>query len=663
MPHDIFISYRRNGGEYTAKILRDRLTEAGYRVFFDVESLRSGDFNTKLYSVIDECTDFLLVLSPGALDRCVNNDDWVRREIEYAIEKGKNIVPVMLRGFSFPAELPPSIEPLRYRNGLEANSQFFDAFLQQLQEKFLLTRPTLRRRLAQNPLLRRTIPVLLALLILAGAGLGIRAVAENLDKTYPRKAAEKNLVEEVVYYAVSNLTAVDIISNAAYAFIDSGERYLSSSGDFERLRDEYEVRRSSMEKIDLAPCAASEGFLNRLADSPFDLADVKAMYQTTESTKTKWLDNLDFLMQRLDPNYPLSKEDKLTILACYRSVLDNELESSACACNHVLLPVTDEDALDDFFHIHLPELTVIPLSADRWVRDADALISRIIQCSNHIENTMLELSTRVGITNEENAALAKENEEAYETLVSRYMAQGYSREEAVEIIEKNLEENRLLSEVQVQYLITLGHTRSEAMDLIGNGDDSNKLMAALVHRWISIGHTREETVEIISTHVEDSVEMLTSIASIRTKLLPSAGDNAETLWHKLSYLLSLSLFEDARACTDAYGMAAPGSEAVTGAVHSFIDLVEPNGLLYGVMVMGYYEEDGINEVLRPGDIIMRVNGESCGSFETYMAMKEAVEGEYAVTVLRREDGTLSILDLTLSSDMPRLYLSTLVDNG
>ena len=63
--YDIFISYRRDGGESTAKILRDKLSELGYQVFFDVESLRSGDFNTKLYSVIEECEDFLLVLSPG----------------------------------------------------------------------------------------------------------------------------------------------------------------------------------------------------------------------------------------------------------------------------------------------------------------------------------------------------------------------------------------------------------------------------------------------------------------------------------------------------------------------------------------------------------------------------------------------------------------------
>ena len=85
MGYDVFISYRREGGAATARILRDRLTEMGYRVFFDLESLRSGYFNTALYSVIEECRDVIVVLSPDSLDRCVNDDDWVRLEVEHAL--------------------------------------------------------------------------------------------------------------------------------------------------------------------------------------------------------------------------------------------------------------------------------------------------------------------------------------------------------------------------------------------------------------------------------------------------------------------------------------------------------------------------------------------------------------------------------------------------
>ena len=82
--YDVFISYRRDGGDVTAKHLRDALTERGYRVFLDVESLRNGPFNEALYEVIENTKDFLLILPPNGLDRCVNENDWVRLEIEHA---------------------------------------------------------------------------------------------------------------------------------------------------------------------------------------------------------------------------------------------------------------------------------------------------------------------------------------------------------------------------------------------------------------------------------------------------------------------------------------------------------------------------------------------------------------------------------------------------
>ncbi len=90
----VFISYRRDGGDTLAQLLYDRLTKDGYRVFLDVESLRSGKLNKAIYSKIEECTDFLLILPEHGLDRCKNEDDWVRLEIEYAIKLKKNIIPV-----------------------------------------------------------------------------------------------------------------------------------------------------------------------------------------------------------------------------------------------------------------------------------------------------------------------------------------------------------------------------------------------------------------------------------------------------------------------------------------------------------------------------------------------------------------------------------------
>ena len=110
--YDIFISYRRDGGETLACLLTDRLKQLGFTVFYDVESLRSGLFNIKLYEVIENCRDVIIVLPEHALDRCTNEDDWVRREISHAIKYKKNIVPVMMRNFNWPDDLPDEMNSL-----------------------------------------------------------------------------------------------------------------------------------------------------------------------------------------------------------------------------------------------------------------------------------------------------------------------------------------------------------------------------------------------------------------------------------------------------------------------------------------------------------------------------------------------------------------------
>lgn len=139
--YDIFISYRRDGGETMAILLHDRLTLKGYRVFLDVESLNSGKFNEKLFSVIEKCKDFIVVLSENSLDRCVNEGDWVRNEIAYAFKQQKNIIPFILRGFKWSENLPDDISDLPMQNGINAiSNEYFDAAIERLVQKFLVSK-------------------------------------------------------------------------------------------------------------------------------------------------------------------------------------------------------------------------------------------------------------------------------------------------------------------------------------------------------------------------------------------------------------------------------------------------------------------------------------------------------------------------------------------
>lgn len=99
-----------------------------------MESLCSGKFNEQLFEVIDNCKDFVVVLPPNALDRCVNEDDWVRLEVCRAMSQKKNIVPVMLNGFVWPSPMPERMEELSDYQSLTASpTEYFDMEMERLQ--------------------------------------------------------------------------------------------------------------------------------------------------------------------------------------------------------------------------------------------------------------------------------------------------------------------------------------------------------------------------------------------------------------------------------------------------------------------------------------------------------------------------------------------------
>jgi len=131
--YDIFISYRRDGGFETASLIAEKLRNAGYNVFFDLESLRAGKFNEQLFRVIENCEDFVLVLPKDGLDRCVNETDWIRQEVIHAMKHEKNIVPVMLSGFQWTEAMPSGLEDLeKYQSVAAGNHEFFDAAMVRL---------------------------------------------------------------------------------------------------------------------------------------------------------------------------------------------------------------------------------------------------------------------------------------------------------------------------------------------------------------------------------------------------------------------------------------------------------------------------------------------------------------------------------------------------
>ena len=175
--YDVFISYRRSSYE-SANLIATRLKAAGYRVFFDLETMRSGPFNEQLFSVIEGCVDVVLVLPPDALDRCHNEEDWVRKEVLHAMKHKKNIIPILLNGFKWPEVMPKGMEQLAMYQSVAASIDFFDLAMERV-ESYLNSRKYTRARVAA----RWSAFVAMALIVLCCAAMLIfRTLAKPVCK-------------------------------------------------------------------------------------------------------------------------------------------------------------------------------------------------------------------------------------------------------------------------------------------------------------------------------------------------------------------------------------------------------------------------------------------------------------------------------------------------
>lgn len=111
-------------------------------MFFDFEGIGSGDFERLILENINARAHFLVLLTPSALEHCDDPEDWLRREIETAVDTQRNIVPLMLEGFDFNApaiasRLTGKLAMLKGYNGLPVPVPYFAEAMGRLREKYL----------------------------------------------------------------------------------------------------------------------------------------------------------------------------------------------------------------------------------------------------------------------------------------------------------------------------------------------------------------------------------------------------------------------------------------------------------------------------------------------------------------------------------------------
>jgi len=175
----IFISYRREDSSGHAGRLFDRLCDrfGRERVFRDFETIAAGDdFVEALRRRIAQSDVVLVLIGPRWLAatndegqwRLADENDWVRIEIEAALERKIRVIPVLVQGAVMPRpkDVPGALAGLAQRNAVELRDASFDqdarALLDQLE-------PTWRHRLGRV-VLRRPVYAAAAVVLAAVAG-------------------------------------------------------------------------------------------------------------------------------------------------------------------------------------------------------------------------------------------------------------------------------------------------------------------------------------------------------------------------------------------------------------------------------------------------------------------------------------------------------------
>lgn len=125
----IFISYRREDSRYvTGRIYDNLLRELSTAsIYKDVDSIPLGeDFREHIRKSVEQCDILLAVIgdhwavTKDGINRLQNKKDWVRIEIESALQRDIPVIPLLIDEVDIPDEslLPEPLKSLQYRNGM-----------------------------------------------------------------------------------------------------------------------------------------------------------------------------------------------------------------------------------------------------------------------------------------------------------------------------------------------------------------------------------------------------------------------------------------------------------------------------------------------------------------------------------------------------------------
>jgi TIR domain-containing protein len=153
-PPRLFISHRRKDSlGYSVALRAGLVAPCGEEnVFVDVRAIPAGvDFREHIWDRIEWCDVLLVLIGPSWLTvtddsgrpRLHNRDDFVRLEIEYALDLNKRVIPLLVGGAGMPSpgQLPESLVRLSYREAHDMTDAHWEYDLDVLLKRVTEPRP------------------------------------------------------------------------------------------------------------------------------------------------------------------------------------------------------------------------------------------------------------------------------------------------------------------------------------------------------------------------------------------------------------------------------------------------------------------------------------------------------------------------------------------
>jgi hypothetical protein len=159
MQGNVFVNYRRQADSGIAGRIYDSLNRAlpGVSIFMDVDKLNPGDdFEDALEKTLTSCVVLLAIIGPqwaimvdqSGQRRLDNANDFVRKELRAALDKGVRVIPVLIGGAQMPdaSALPADLKALAKHQAMEIRHERFRADVDALAQAIAATTPGARGR-------------------------------------------------------------------------------------------------------------------------------------------------------------------------------------------------------------------------------------------------------------------------------------------------------------------------------------------------------------------------------------------------------------------------------------------------------------------------------------------------------------------------------------